>query len=145
MLHKETERNFIVHPSWAEAQAKWDELAQLIADPLNSRSFRPGWDYRRFGWADPTQQRYELTNGPEGGGIIAWYDPPPRRGWLPSLIFTREANVLAPNGMDSYYDSCDKSALGCPDRGQAKCASSMKSKELTAGYRVTSREGRNRP
>jgi len=102
MLYQETNRNFIVYPSWAQSRAKWEELPRLFADPLNSGFLPRRWDPRRSGWPFPVQP-YELIGGPEGGGVIVWYGVESRGGWLPSLIVGSEANMPSPNGMGSYY------------------------------------------
>jgi hypothetical protein len=99
MLHKETKRTFIVYPSWAELSAKWADLPRLLADPLNSGFLPQKFDPARDkGWS---QQRYELIDGPEGGGIVVRHRDGTRRAWICELILTREANMLAPNGMEA--------------------------------------------
>jgi hypothetical protein len=79
-------------------------MPRLFADPLNSGFLpRRRFDPRRSGWAFPVQP-YELTSGPEGGGLIVWYGVKSRGGWLPSLIVGSEANMPLPNGMSIYYE-----------------------------------------
>jgi hypothetical protein len=56
MLYEETDRHFIVYPSWAELPARWEDLPRLFADPLNSGFLpRRRFDPRRSGWAFPVQ------------------------------------------------------------------------------------------
>jgi hypothetical protein len=102
MLHQETDRQFIVYPSWTELPAKWEDLPRLFADPLHS-GFLPQrrFDPHRSGWQFPVQP-YELTSGPEGGGLIVWFGKKSHGGWLPSLIVGHEASMPYPNSMDSY-------------------------------------------
>jgi hypothetical protein len=109
MLIKETERNFIVYPSWAEMQVRWSDLPRYFADPLNSGFIPQGFDYRRFGYPEVIQP-YELIDGPEGGGIIVWRGDPYRGRWLPLLVVTSGASLVEPNGVRNLAPAPDPHA-----------------------------------
>ncbi len=64
MLIKETERNVVVYPSWAERETRWSDLPRYFADPLHGGFLKPDIDYRRFGYPDQIQP-YELIDWPE--------------------------------------------------------------------------------
>lgn len=113
VLTKETDRNFIVYPSWAELAARWVDLPRHFADPLRSGFLEPDFDYRRFGYPE-TIQRHELIDGPVGGGIVVWWGDPYGGRFLPLRVlsgskvrepadepsqFLRGANILEPNGV----------------------------------------------
>jgi hypothetical protein len=102
MLRKETERNFIVYPSWAELPAKWDDLPRLFADPLNSGFIQRGFEPQRYGYPEQIQP-YEITSGPVGGGIIVWRGDPYRGRWLPLCVVGHEAMLRLPCGTDKIY------------------------------------------
>ena len=98
MLVRETERNFVVYPSWAELEAKWEDLPRLFADPLKSGFIEPNFDFRRFGYPEHMQP-HELFDGAEGGGIVLWRGEPSRGRWLPLSILHGGANLREPNGV----------------------------------------------
>lgn len=107
MLRKETDRNFIVYPSWAEMEARWEDLPRLFADPLKSGFMDPNIPYRKFGYPE-TIQPYELIDGPEGGGIIVWWGDPDGGRWLPLTILTRGGgNLLEFNGVRNLKPDFD--------------------------------------
>jgi hypothetical protein len=109
MLIKETERNFIVYPSWAELDARWSDLPRYCADPLNSGFVEKNFDYRRFGYPEEIQP-YELIDGPEGGGIIMWRGDPYRGRWLPLCVVIKGANLREPNGVRGLSPDDDSHA-----------------------------------
>jgi hypothetical protein len=111
MLTRETERNFIVYPSWAELEARWGDLPRYFADPLHSGFLQPGFDYRRFGYPE-TIQPYELIDGPAGGGIIVWRGDPYRGRWLPLCVVTHDADLLEPNGVSGLSTDLDPTLPG---------------------------------
>ena len=113
MLTKETDRNFVVYPSWAELPARWDELPGYFADPLGSGFLKPSFDFQRFGYPE-TVQPFQLLDGPVGGGLVAWWGDPYRGRFLPLCVLTGSrtyapadeadqflngANLLEPNGV----------------------------------------------
>jgi hypothetical protein len=109
MLIKETERNVIVYPSWAEMEARWSDLPRYLADPLDSGFIQKNFDYRRFGYPEEIQP-YELIDGPEGGGIIMWRGEPYPGRWLPLCFVTSGANLRKPNGVRNLSPDYDPHA-----------------------------------
>lgn len=124
MLTRETDRNFIVYPSWAELAARWEQLPRLFADPLASGFLRPDFDHRRFGYPEAIQP-YKLIDGPVGGGIVVWWGDPYRGRFLPLSILTgsriyqtedesneflRGANLLEPHGVRNLAPDHDPHA-----------------------------------
>jgi hypothetical protein len=107
MLRKETDRHFIVYPSWAQLPVKWDDLPRLLPEPLKSGFIEPNFNFRKYGFPERIQP-LKLFDGPEGGGIIHWRGGP-RERWLPGIVLTKNANMCPPNGMDlfemSAYDA----------------------------------------
>jgi hypothetical protein len=114
MLAKETDRNFIVYPSWAELAARWEDLPRFFADPLKSGFLEPNFPYRRFDYPE-TIQPYELIDGPEGGGIIVWWGDPYRGRWLPMCVLTGGGgNLLEFNGLRGFtFDRDPHDPLVC--------------------------------
>ena len=123
MLTRETDRNFVVYPSWAELAARWVDLPRYFADPLASGFLDPNFDYRRFGYPEAIQP-YQLIDGPAGGGLVAWWGDPYRGRFLPLTIlhgskrqgadepdqFHRGANILEPNGVRNLSPDHDPHA-----------------------------------
>jgi hypothetical protein len=122
MLRKELDHNYIIYPSWAAPAYSWQGLRGLLADPIRSGYLEPGRDLEFF-WAHGyprVPQRFTLTDGPCGGGIILWEgDPRADRGWrwLPIAILQSEADLRLPPGMDGIYRTFDAQVVAIEPHG----------------------------
>jgi hypothetical protein len=104
MLRKETDRNFLIYPSWAQIPAKWADLPRLMADPLGSGLLQRHFDPKEFGYPDVPQE-HAFIPGSEGNGIIVLYnDPRVQSKWLAGRVL-REAQWLNPNGMRAFDEA----------------------------------------
>lgn len=91
---------YFVYPSWAQFSYRWDDLPQLLGNPLASPYTDPASArysratkvqyWKDFGWPTENIEKARFFNGPCGGGIICG----PRGRWIPTRILGKEANLV---------------------------------------------------
>lgn len=77
MLKNEIERSYFVYPSWANPPYLWDELPQLLHDPLNSgliENTDPEY-WAKLGY-QPENPEFQFLKGAFGGGVF-WVEDHP--------------------------------------------------------------------
>jgi hypothetical protein len=115
IMKKSIDKHYIIYPSWAKTEYRWEDLPRLLADPLASGYLHKAQDpdyYWRCGYCK-TIQPFTLTDGPCGGGIIMWVGGlyADRDRWLPGCVLNNQANMARANGMDLIRKSFDLSVL----------------------------------
>jgi len=124
-LQKENERRYIVFPSWLQPTYKWEDLTEIISNPLkyddNARLNYSLEDFVEMGYPKDIQP-FELLKGPVGGGMIVVHAGLYER-WLPvgALTFDKGIDICKPQGM--FYEECNVSYLEhCHNPGSLACA-----------------------
>jgi hypothetical protein len=103
MLYIERRKKYIVFPSWLQPTYKWEDLPEIISNPLKYDEFH------RYNCSVKKQREYshpeeiqpfELLEGPAGGGIILVYRDSLSR-WLPyyALTFDKGVDLSTPELM----------------------------------------------
>jgi len=111
MLYIERRKKYIVFPSWLQPTYKWEDLPEIISNPLKYDEFH------RYNCSVKKQressypeeiQPFELFEGPAGGGIILVYRDSLSR-WLPyyALTFDKGVDLSSPYLMlhDDWYSN----------------------------------------
>ncbi len=103
-MRHSSDKHYIIDPSWAKTEYRWEDLPRLLADPLASGYLHKAQDpdyYWRCGYSK-TIQPFTLTDGPCGGGIIMWegVEYAHHQRWLPGCVLHNQANLRHVNGMN---------------------------------------------
>jgi hypothetical protein len=94
MLHAERQRRYVIYPPGVSFSYSWDELPDLLADPLSSGYLDPREDWNGLGFPSAILP-CSFIGGPWGGGII-YVELDIEEKWMPGLILSKEANIHAP-------------------------------------------------
>jgi len=124
-LQKDNKRRYIVFPSWLQPVYKWEDLTEIITNPLkyddNARLNYSLEDFVEMGYPKDIQP-FELIKGPIGGGIILVYADPDER-WLPggALTFDKGVDIRISEAMED--EICNVTYLEhCHHPGSLACA-----------------------
>ena len=93
MLHLDTNREFVVYPSWADLPYTWERLPGLLWNPRKSGFLADGY-YADFLLKPP---KVDYLDGPGGGGVIVVHKRGQER-WLGHLVLCSHANIRVPSG-----------------------------------------------
>jgi len=108
MLRKDTDKKYIVYPSWIEPTYTWEELPEILSDPFEHDEFFK-MTYGRSGLCKlgyPSKpQPFDLLAGPVGGGIIV-VDISENKRWLGygALTFDKGVDIAMPQSMKKFKD-----------------------------------------
>lgn len=105
MLRTQPGTIYIVYPSWASFTYGWDQLPQLMSDPLGSGYLDKGKDYEGYGFRMQIQP-FEMLSSRAGNGIVVAHTEGAR--WLPEAILGKEAGILAPDHIDRMMGRFDR-------------------------------------
>ncbi len=103
MLKQDDRKKFIVFPSWIEPAYTWEEVPNILKDPLHHDEFSlrtyGAHGLRKLGYPD-IPQKAEVVDGPEGGGLII-VEKSKGEPWLGygALTFDKGVDILVPGPM----------------------------------------------
>jgi len=94
MLRIDSLKHYIVYPPWAEFTYRWDNLLQILSDPLSSGYLERDKPWAKYGFP-PKVQPFELLSGGVNNGIIIAHTGDHR--WLPGIVLSKEADIIQPD------------------------------------------------
>ena len=104
MLKIETNKKYLIFPSWLKIAYSWKDIPAMIEDPLKYDESAK-WDTKEKleGYGYYFAGRVDLLNGPCGGGIMVPYLPAGKRWGLDgALTFDKGADIRYPFYTEDY-------------------------------------------
>lgn len=105
MLKIETNRKFLIFPSWLNIAYSWEDIPAMIQDPIKhdnmARLNYTKEDLESFGYS--FNVKVDLLKGPCGGGIMVPHLSP-REGWVVdgALTFDKGADICDLRYLEAY-------------------------------------------
>ena len=97
-MQKESNKTYIVYPSWVTLSYAWEDLPTLFKNPLSTPYLnKTKEEYEARGWICDNSIEYELIDGNFGGGIIKIEANCSEKVPAFYIILFSEANVTSPH------------------------------------------------